>query len=237
MNLQDLINRYRFEAFDSVVPYLVSDAQVIMLLNEAQEEAALRGRLIHENTDSAVCRITSTEGQASYPLHQALFELSHCSFIVDGETMRNNLGIVSAEYLDKLDQTENQGWVDSYGSMIDTWRDAYGLPLYVIQTDNGLRLVPTPSSFGMIILEGYRFPLQQLSAMDDVPELNVAHHVKLVQWVLHKVFNVPDHDLFDPSRADRALDSFEKYFGIRPDSDLRRITRHDVPHHVEVFWA
>ena len=40
----------------------------------------------------------------------------------------------------------------------------------------------------------------------------------------------------DPTyRAAMAEQAFTEYFGQRPDSDLRRITREDVPHHVIPF--
>ncbi|RPP87255.1 hypothetical protein IPC1125_34030, partial [Pseudomonas aeruginosa] len=58
----------------------------------------------------------------------------------------------------------------------------------------------------------------------------------LVQWALHRGFSIPDMESFDPNRAALAEAAFTAYFGERPDSDLRRITREDVPHHVEAFW-
>ena len=71
----------------------------------------------------------------------------------------------------------------------------------------------------------------------DAPvDLNKAHHPHLVEWALHKAFSVPDTEFFDPNRAQIAEAKFIDYFGERPDSDLRRITREDVPQHVEPFF-
>lgn len=58
------------------------------------------------------------------------------------------------------------------------------------------------------------------------------HHPHLVEWALHKAFSVPDAEFFDPNRAQIAEAKFIDYFGERPDSDLRRITREDVPQHM-----
>ena len=69
----------------------------------------------------------------------------------------------------------------------------------------------------------------------DVPEINQIHHVHLIQWALHKAYSVPDSEFFDPNRSALAEQEFTDYFGPRPDSDVRRITREDVPHVVQPF--
>ena len=40
-----------------------------------------------------------------------------------------------------------------------------------------------------------------------------------------------DAETFDAQRSERAENEFTRYFGTLPDSDLRRVTRIDVPHH------
>ena len=97
----------------------------------------------------------------------------------------------------------------------------------------------TPDRAGILRLEGYRTPLADMTLTDKdtvQPEIHPEHHRHLVQWALHRGFSIPDMESFDPSRAALAEDAFTAYFGQRPDSDLRRITREDVPHHVEAFW-
>ena len=64
-----------------------------------------------------------------------------------------------------------------------------------------------------------------------------AHHEHLIDWALHRAFSVPDAEAFDPQRAALAEQAFTEYFGPLPDSDLRRITRHDVVHHNTVYLA
>ena len=64
-----------------------------------------------------------------------------------------------------------------------------------------------------------------------------AHHEHLIDWALHRAFSVPDAETFDQHRADLAERAFTEYFGLLPDSDMRRITRHDVVHHNTVYLA
>ncbi|QLI49491.1 structural protein [Pseudomonas phage vB_PaeM_USP_25] len=224
MTLADLIAAYRTDANDKAVPYFASDEEVTGWLNEAENEAAIRGRLIHESDTPAVCEIAVVAGTASYPLHASLYELSHVAFRPDGGATRKPVLLVSSEYLD---------------ACMRDWRDREGCPQYAIQSDSGIRLVPRPDAAGTLILEGYRLPMEPMLLAEQetaTPEINGAHHRHLVQWALHCGFSIPDTESFDPNRAGIAEAAFTQYFGHRPDSDLRRITREDVPQTVKAFW-
>lgn len=221
MILAELIARYRAEAFDTVVPYFVSDEQVALWLNDAVAEAAIRGRLIHESS-SSMCRTAVTPGKSVYAINQALYELTHTAFRQTG-CPRRAVKIVSEEWLD---------------ANVAEWRDLEGNPEFCIQSDKSLRLIPVPDKDGDLLLEGYRLPIASLEINDleAAPEIHHVHHRHLVLWVLHRAFSVPDAEQFDQSRAALAEQEFTGYFGMRPDSDLRRITREDVNHHVTPHW-
>lgn len=221
MTLQQLINRFRRETDDRAEPYFWSDGDITDWLNDAEHEAAIRGRLLHEAADPAICRISVTPGQAIYPLHISLYELTHLELLLDGQQRPKRLALVSREWLD---------------ARLSEWRRRKGRPEYAVQDDRALRLVPEPLEAGTLILEGYRLPLQPLAEDADTPEIHAAHHVHLLQWAYHKAFSVPDAESFDPQRATQAEAAFDRYFGLRPDADLRRTTREDVPQHVEAFW-
>ncbi|QEL64778.1 hypothetical protein OTERR_13020 [Oryzomicrobium terrae] len=222
MTLAELIARYRLEAKDQVAPFFVSDDEVRGFLNEAQREACIRARLIHENSNTSVCNISVSVGKGTYKHHPALYEITHSGFKLAGEPVRRPVSLVSSEWLD---------------ANVRDWRDASGTPIYAIQKDRALRLVPTPSAPGTLLLEGFRTQLDDLEAKDDEPEINAIHHLHLVQWVLFRAFSIPDADIFDGKRAAVAESAFTDYFGLRPDADLRRSTREDVPQHVQGFWV
>jgi len=221
MTLEDLIQRVRIEADDLFEPYFWSDEVITDWLNEAQEEAAIRGRLIHESDNAAVCTLKVKAGKASYPLHASLYEIDHLAFNRDGLYRVQPLKLVSGEALD---------------SIMPDWRNEEGDPEYAIQGDKGLRLVPRPTDAGVVNLEGYRLPLSPMVTGSDEPGINAAHHRHLVHWALSKAFRVPDAEVFDPQRAQNAEALFTRYFGQQTDSDLRRMTREDVQHHVEPYW-
>lgn len=221
MQLSDLIKRFRIDANDKVEPYFNDNESVTSWLNEAVNEACIRGRLLHESENTEVCKIPVIKDMAHYKLHDALYEISRIWFEPANGVAGSYIALTSAEDLDR--------------TYYENWKTLTGFPRFAIQHDTGLRLVPTPNLAGKLQLEGYRVSIQPMVLDTDVPEINPIHHISLIQWALHKAFSVPDAEFFDPDRAAMAEHSFTEYFGERPDSDLRRTTREDVPHHVVPF--
>jgi len=222
MKLEAMMQQYRQAANDLVEPYFVDDATLAELFNEATQEAAIRGRLIHESALPEVCNIAVLAEQAHYPLHESLYELTHVRYCRTGDSRSQTLPIKSTEELDRI---------------VPGWRERVEDPMFSIQTDTGIKLAPTPEAGGNLYLEGYRLPLTDLEDPSESPEINAAHHRHLNQWVLHRVFSIPDSEIFDPSRAGAADLEFTRYFGARPDSDLRRMTREDEVQTVKGFFV
>lgn len=213
MNLEQLIASFRVDADDLVEPFLFQSEWVAGWLTEAQSEAAIRGRLILEDADPAVCQIAVTAGVASYELHRSVYEIADLRFMPASASRPTPLPLVTREWLDD----KRPGWRDN----------CKGLS-FAIQSDHRLRIVGVPNTDGVLHLEAYRVPLKALDNDTDKPELSEAHHRHLVYWALHRAFSRPDSETIDPQRADRALEAFTRYFGLAPDSDLRRSTRHDL---------
>ncbi|ADU99438.1 DUF6682 family protein [Alicycliphilus denitrificans] len=211
MNLEQLVERFRIDADDLVEPYLWQPEWVVGWLNEAQDEAAVRARLLLDDYTPGLCEIAVEEGRGSYPLHSKTYEIAHLQFESTGRPCE--LDMVSREKLDRIEPR---------------WRQlAADAPRWAIQTDTRLRLVPAPREAGLLRLEAYRLPMRALAQDRDKPEIHEAHHLHLVQWALYRAFSKPDTEVIDPTRAAQALDNFERYFGLRPDADLRRSTRQD----------
>lgn len=223
MILSELIRRFRVAAFDNEQPYLFADQDITDWLNDAVKEAAIRGRLIHDSVNPAVCSIAVVAGTSSYPLHEALYEIDSLHWTDPSNDRYEPICLISQEDM---------------GSVWSDWRTRQqSSPEYAIQHDTGIRLVPTPRDAGTLHIEGYRTPLLPMMLDTDRPEINIIHHEYLIHWALHKGFGIPDSEVFDMNRSALAEQEFTDYFGQRPDSDLRRITREDVPHVVKPFWV
>src|SRR5690606_31810967 len=134
--------------------YFVSDDELRAFFNDAVKEAALRGRLIHESADRAVCVIKVTAGKAVYPLHASLYELTYSAYRSASDARRVPLLLASTEVIDRA---------------LPDWRERQETPCYAIQDDRSLRVVPTPLEDGEVLLEGYRLPKAELEGDDDEP--------------------------------------------------------------------
>jgi len=69
-----------------------------------------------------------------------------------------------------------------------------------------------------------------VDAVVDTPEINGVHHRHLVKWALHRGYQRPDAETFDPDKSARALLEFENMFGKRPDAAYRKRQNSSRPH-------
>lgn len=223
MTLAELIGRYRLSANDRVEPYFVSDADVIRLLSEAQDQACVRGRLLQETDDPDICQVPIEAGVAIYNIHPSLFEIEYLAATIPDDPYRQPvLYIKSTEWLNEH---------------LPNWRTLEGSPEFAILNETSVRLVPRPNLPGVLRMEGYRTAKVPMVNPDDEPEIHPLQHPHLVDFVEHKAFSIPDTEFFDPQRAAAALEHFTDYFGELPDSDMRRITREDLDHAVRGFMS
>lgn len=220
MNLKALMKIFRALARDKLEDFLTVDEDLKDWLNEAEEEACIRAKLIREEAMPAICRIPVTVGTFVYKLHPSVYEIAGI-WLRPGNGMPDRpLQIVSRDWLDQRDTF----WRD--------WGGSLNVPVdFVMQDDTTIRLAGYVEVDDQLVLECYRMPLDPMVRDNDEPEISSAHHRKLVQWALHRAFGVPDSDLFDPDRSDKAEREFTKHFGPRPRADMHRRIRADVPHH------
>ena len=215
MTLEDLIRRFRVLSLDNVTPPFWADEDITDWLNEAQNEACIRARLIREDELEAVCRIALTPGTHTYALNPLVYEII-------------SLWIKPASGRKRPVTLRSREWLDHH---LPEWRECPRPAEIAIQDDTTVRIVGAVEAGDTLELECYRLPLRPMANDTDKPEIHLAHHQHLIDWALHRAFSVPDAEAFDPNRAALAEQAFTRYFGPLPDSDMRRITRHDQVHH------
>ena len=219
MTLEDLIRRFRVLSMDNATPPFWADEDVTDWLNEAQNEACIRARLIREDELESVCRIALTPGTHTYALNPLVYEII-------------SLWIKPASGRKRQVTLRSREWLDHH---LPEWRDCTRQAETAIQDDTTVRIVGAVEAGDTLELECYRLPLRPMANDTDKPEIHLAHHQHLIDWALHRAFSVPDAEAFDPNRAALSEQAFTRYFGLPPDSDMRRITRHDVVHHNTVY--
>ncbi len=220
MNLEELTRRFRTLADDKVLPHLFDSEDIADWLTDAEAQAAVRGRLLLEEANPAVCQVAVLPGVPSYKLHAKLYELVAVRFQSNGATRATPLKLVSREWLD-----EN----------VRDWREEGQASSYAVQSETGLRIAPVPSEAGVLLIEGYRLPLKALVNDNVKPEIHEASHEQLIHWALHRAFSVVDSETLDLGRAQRSEDAFTRHFGLPVDADMRRSTRTDEVQHNVVY--
>lgn len=220
MHREALRRRVRLLAQDTATPYLWQDEDIDDWLNEAQQEAAIRARLLRATPQShpALCEFSLTAGESAVTVPDALYEISHQEWAEGSE--RRPLKLVSREWMD----TTLPGWRAMPAADPD----------YLVQDRQQLEVVPPPIADGSVRIEGYRLP-EPMQADNDEPRIPLAHHIHLVQWALHVGYSLPDAETFNPGKSQAAEAEFTRYFGARPDADLRADTRNDETHRI-VSW-
>lgn len=220
MTREELIAIFRRDTDDLAAPYLSSDTSIVQWLAEAEQEAVIRARLIHDVSTPAVCRIDVTAPTSTYRLHPAITEITRAAFTPTGSTTETVLYLT-----DTVEQDRR----------FPDWRTTVDTPHQAIQTDTQLRLCCIPGNDGVIALEVYRLPT---SDPDDSwePEISAIHHRHLVQWALYRCYSRPDAEVTDQRKADIAISEFTRVFGLRPETNMRRDAQANRPLFNKAVW-
>ncbi|WPG35307.1 hypothetical protein [Variovorax sp. EBFNA2] len=222
MNVEDLIESFRIESGDLArsegggqSDVLWCDDEIARWLTEAEEEAAIRKRLLPDEVSLPIAAPTR-----SYPF-TSFFEITYAELVpVSGDPII--LKIVSRDAMNRIEPE---------------WRRATCKPAHLIQEDVRIVLAGEVSQPCTLFLEGLRLPKEPLSPdVPAEPEIASVHHRFLLHWALHRAYGIQDAEAFDAARSQRELAAFERYFGLRPDADLRKDARADVPHHCAAWW-
>jgi len=194
MTVAELIAAYRLRVHDDTQPYLADDGRVIALLNQAQTQAALRGRLLPH---TAIVSVLA--GAESVALPDRLFALSSAHIGLNGQFLR-------PLPLTGLEQVQRRRLVP---------RGDPGRPRLAVHdpSKNHLALYPAPVDNAVLEVSGYRLPLVPLVAPTDSPEIAEYQQADLVEWVAYSVLSSQDSQLYDPQAAEVALTRFAAAFG------------------------
>lgn len=217
MNGDDLVAAFRDLPIDYTPPFRWDDDKILAWMNEAEREAAIRGKLIYDRDTESVCKLTLVPGQRRYRLSPLI------DHIVCARHGGRRLHAYDREELDRLD---------------DDWRDSTSWSAGYVFDDTHIELVGVASELlGDVWLDVYRLPLQDFGSTSS-PEIAEIHHTHLVDWAAYRALSTEDFEerqVMDRS-ADLYLARFERYFGAKPSVNIRRRQHANRPHAVK-GWA
>lgn len=210
MNLGDLKAEFRVRVQDTVKPYLWPDAEIDRWFAEAEMEAAIRSRLIHDSDEFSF----AAGDVPRVDLSDSLFDLQYVE-------LRDTAGnIFPVEASSRADQ-------DKYNRQ---WRQNVARPTFYIHDDKALTLNAIPDQAYTLTIEFFRLPANPMAADGDSPEIGEIHHLRLIDWVEFRAYSKPDADAMDAGKAKEAEARFVAIFGKRPSADLRRRQNANRPH-------
>lgn len=203
-----LLAEYRRRADDRAEPYFMSDAQVLALLTEAEQEACQRSHPIFDYDTAEVVEYAIAAEQSSVALDPRVLRVDHATFTPAGALRGCRMELTG---------------IDAIRDMQDGRTVISSRPSHAAHSGRStLTLYPAPSVAGTLRLDVYRLPLYDIEDSFDEPEIPAELHIGLVDWVLYRVYDTPDMELTDPQRAQRALADFTVRFGERRTGDAQR---------------
>lgn len=221
MKVSDLEASFRTDVDDAAKPYLWPSDEFLIYLNEAEQEAAIRKKLLFEKVRSNICTINATVADGSvYKINPLIIEIVYAS-ITDANGLVQEVFLIDRDELDRIEPG---------------WRYVAKRPKYMIHRDNTVEFGCILDGSYTLNLETHRLPLNCLSKDADEPEINRVHHRRLLDWVKYRAYMKPDSETFNQSKSENSLRDFEDYFGVRPDADMRKAENANRPHRVKTYW-
>lgn len=196
MKVREIFDLFRNEVDDTRHPPQWSDNELFEYLNDAENEAARRARLIVDSTTTAICQIPVVIGTSMYALDPRII------FIRRAKLASKSLPLGRKSYRD-LD-TCLPGW-DSHTGTVQG---------FITDLETGkIRLYRSPTATDTLLLTVVRLPLQVMDDLDDTPEIHTRHHRNLRHWMRFRAYSKEDAETKDDAKAAKGLALFEQEFG------------------------
>ncbi len=207
MTLEQLVAECRSRLDDEAAPYLWSESDLVRYINEAENEACIRARLIYDESSAEFSNAALLADQPTVVLDARILAVDRVRLTSTGRTLER----VTRNRLD-----------DQYGGR---WENAQGVPRRFFEELGYLRVFPSPTISDELRLSLWRLPSEAMEADEDEPEIAPRFHLQMIDWAIRLAYLKRDADAFDQAKADRHEASFEKSFGPRPDANVQRKRR------------
>lgn len=198
MNLGQIITSFRQQTKDLAKPYLTSDPEAIIYFNEAQCEAARRGRLFVDSTTDGVAQIPVSAGVP-------LVDVSSKVISIRRVRLQSSSRPLAKRLVREMDEVA-PGWDTSTNTAQPT-------SIVVDYQTNAMFLYPTPNSDDTLLMTVTREPLADVEAYGDEPEIPARYLPACIEWMKYRAYDNADNDLHDDKKAAAALKRFEDEFG------------------------
>lgn len=190
MNSTSLLEFWRSQIMDQARPYLWSDDEAFVYMNEAQNQFCRKTEGISDATTAEVVQIPVVTGEIFAKAHPKILAFRTAYLLSTGAdvTIKNH--------------TDVRKWDNASGS-IDT--------MIIGMEKNVVRWGKTPVVDDEVELLVFRLPLVGIDDVEQELEVEDTHHASLSFWMSHLAYLKPDTETFDKQASDRAKANFESY--------------------------
>lgn len=191
MKASEIIFQARGLMKDTKPPYLWTETELILYLNNSINEAAEKAKLFLDSVTPAVCRIPilAADPDPDYPLDSRILKILSAKLSNQSRP------------LERKKKAELDLWNPN-------WRNtAPGDPRCFLTdyTEGSLTLHPKSNADAILTMTVYRLPLVQFTTenLETEPEIHFRYHYRLVDGILAQAYSKDDSETLDPEKSAR----------------------------------
>jgi hypothetical protein len=185
-----IIGHFRSQIMDQNRPYLWSDEEALVYLNDAQKWFCRKTEGISDVSTPEVVNIPIVAGEILAKAHPSI------------KTFRLALRASDGAKIDIVNHTDIRSWQNYAGAVTQ---------MIVGMEKNVVRWNATPQVDDEANMMVYRLPLDDITEFDQELEIESEHHIHLVDWMRHLAYLKDDTEVFDKQASDRAERLFNAY--------------------------
>lgn len=206
MDASELADYFRSQVRDEVAPYLWSDTEILLYMNEAQKMFVRLTNGIYDVT-SAICTVPVTAGQKYSTISPLILEIREAHYIDPTTSYKRKLDIISLADVDNM-ATSDYGITQNAAD-----QDLPGVvdAMLTGEERGKVRWINVPVENATVQLKIARLPLTSLTTTQRVLEVTDEHHVYLIEWMKHLAYNKQDGDAFNPKTSIESEMRFRAY--------------------------
>lgn len=190
MNSTDLMAYWRSQVVDTERPYLWTDDEALVYMDEAQKQFCRKTEGIADASTPSVVQVTVDAGDIFAPVHPSIL------------TFRQAVLGSTGYKLDIKNHTEIHRWDNAAGSITQ---------MIIGMERNKVRWDKTPTVDDEVTLLVYRLPLEDIDDFDQELEVDPLHHTALAFWMSHLAYMKTDIEAFNKQASDKGRMLFEQY--------------------------
>lgn len=190
MNTTGVLDFFRSQMVDEKKPYLWTDDEAFVFMNEAQSMFCRLTDGIADATTPAVTTLPISAGEIFAEVHPSILLFRSAVLLSTGYS------------LDIKNHTDVTKWTNQIGTITQM--------IIGLQKDL-VRWNYMPNNDDEVQLLVYRLPLEALVAPDQELEIEPVHHASLVYWMKHLAYAKQDVETWDQKASETGKAMFEEY--------------------------